>query len=199
MKRFAAFVLAAIMMLSFTACQSEMEKRNEVLPEEEFIRIASDMIQEHYDGILEKDYDKCFGSYAPFYLAAVEDEMEYYNYESKDEYIKESDTAIKEKFGDDVEISFTVSDVERLSLKRISNYKKLIKDIFELGTPHITDGIQIIANVTYSGSLDELSEQTAWTVFVINDKYYLYDSYYEDIAVDKKEQDKPSTNVVVIE
>ena len=71
MKRFAAFVLAAIMMLSFTACQSEMEKRNEVLPEEEFIRIASDMIQEHYDGILEKNYDKCFGSYAPFYLAAV--------------------------------------------------------------------------------------------------------------------------------
>lgn len=203
MKRFIILLSAFMTLISFSGCQTEMEKRNEALPQEQFLDIATEMIQEHYDGILETDYEKCFGSYAPFYQAAVEDELEYYNYSSKDEYIKGSDTAIKEKFGDDVTITFEVSDIERLSLKRISNYKKLIKDIFELGTPHITDGIQIIANVKYSGSLDEATESTAWTVFVINDKFYLYDEYYENMAVDKNsktdDEEAPSTHIVVVD
>ena len=186
-----------------TSCKSEIEKREEQLPENQILETVMPMIEEHYDGILEDDYEKCFGHYAPFYRAAVEDELKYYNYNSKDEYISGSREMITNKFGDDVEISIEVIDAERLALKRISDYKKLIKNIFQLGTPHITDGIQIVTNVTYSGFICEESEQTAWTAFLINDEWYLYDSYYEEVSAafesEQKNKDDSSPQTIVVQ
>lgn len=197
--------IACILCLALTACSSEIEKREEELPNDTIMETVLPMIQTHYDGILEEDYDKCFGVYAPFYQSAVNDEWYYYNYSSQDEYIKGSADSIKEKFGDDVTIEINVIDTQRLALKRISDYKKLIKNIFALGTPHITDGIEVITEITYSGNLDENTEQTAWYGFLINDEWYLYDAYYEDVSAQFKEEQKnnkntePQSTVIVIE
>lgn len=204
MKRLSLCIIAAALCIMCTSCKSEIEKREEQLPESEILETVMPMIEEHYDGILEENYDKCFGNYAPFYRAAVEDELKYYNYKSKEEYISGSRETLTSKFGDDVEISIEIIDSERLALKRISDYKKLIKDIFALGTPHITDGIQIVTNVTYSGFICEESEQTAWTAFLINDEWYLYDSYYEDVSAafeseQKNKDDNSAPHTVIVQ
>lgn len=192
--------------LSFTACTSEVEKREQQLSNDTIMETVLPMIETHYDGILEEDYDKCFGVYAQFYQSAVADEWYYYNYSSNEEYIKGSADSLKETFGDDVEISVDVTDTKRLTLKQISDYKKLIKEIFALGTPHITDALEVTADVTYKGSVSEDCQETVWEAFLINDKWFLYDSYYEDVHEQFKEEQKTNdnkdsgaeTNVVVV-
>ncbi len=188
----------------FTACQSELEKREEALPLDDVMSTAMELIETHYDGVLEEDAEKCFGVYAPFYQAAVSDELKYYNFSSLEEYIDGSSEKLKENFGDDVEISVEAVDFYRLELSKISDYKKLIKDIFEMGAPNITDGVEIITSVTYSGSLDEETEQTAWYAFLIDNKWYIYDSYYEDVSAAFESEQKEGTseigsNVVIVE
>lgn len=202
MKKLSLCIMAVAMCFMCSACTSEIEKREAALPESEIMETVLPMIQTHYDGIIEEDYDKCFGVYASFYQSAVADEWAYYNYRSNDEYIEGSADTLKEKFGDDVTITLDVVDTERLALKRISKYKKLIKDIFELGTPHITDGVEVIVSVTYSGFICEETEQTAWTAFLINDEWYLYDSYYEDVSnafeSDEKNDDNSSQAQTIV-
>lgn len=197
--------IASAVCLMFTACQSEIEKREQILPLSSVMDTVLPIIQTHYDGILEEDYDKCFGVYAPFYQAAVADEWYYYNFSSEEEYIKGSSEQIKQKFGDDVTVTIEVADSYRLPLDEISDYKKMIKDIFEEGSPNITDGVEIVANVKYSGFIYEETEQTVWHGFLINDKWYIYDSYYEDVSAafesEEKEGKEPEdgSNVIVIE
>ncbi len=200
-KKFLCLVFSLGLML--TACESEMEKREASLPLEEVKTTAVELIQTHYDGVIEEDAEKCFGVYAPFYQQAVEDELTYYNYKTLEEYIDGSSEKLKEQFGNDVSVSIDISEYSRLELSEISDYKKLIKDIFELGSPNITDAAEFVINVTYEGNLNSDTEQCTWYTFLINNKWYIYDSYYEDVSAafesEGKEDTKPGSDVIVIE
>ena len=55
MKRLSLCIIAAALCIMCTSCKSEIEKREEQLPESEILETVMPMIEEHYDGILEDD------------------------------------------------------------------------------------------------------------------------------------------------
>lgn len=181
MKKCIAILSAMILMTNFTACsgtigQSESDEFNQ-----EVADITISMLGEYYEGMRNANFDVAFKNYAPFYVENIELELEYYG-GTKDEYIKsDNSTYYDENYGEDAVISVDVKSTTLMTKSVTKKYNKLVTNLYK-GDETIDSVYTVVVDKIVSGSLKTDSTQETWTVFEIDDSYYLYDDYFERIS-----------------
>lgn len=170
-----------ILMTNFTACsgtigQSESDEFNQ-----EVADITISMLGEYYEGMRNANFDVAFKNYAPFYVENIELELEYYG-GTKDEYIKsDNSTYYDENYGEDAVISVDVKSTTLMTKSVTKKYNKLVTNLYK-GDETIDSVYTVVVDKIVSGSLKTDSTQETWTIFEIDDSYYLYDDYFERIS-----------------
>lgn len=181
MKKCIAILSAMILMTNFTACsgtigQSESDEFNQ-----EVADITISMLGEYYEGMRNANFDVAFKNYAPFYVENIELELEYYG-GTKDEYIKsDNSTYYDENYGEDAVISVDVKSTTLMTKSVTKKYNKLVTNLYK-GDETIDSVYTVVVDKIVSGSLKTDSTQETWTIFEIDDSYYLYDDYFERIS-----------------
>lgn len=181
MRKFIAILSAMILMVNFTACngsigQSESDEFNQEVADS-----TISMLNEYYEGMRNADFDLAFKNYAPFYIENIELELEYYG-GSKDEYISENNSMYYiENYGEDATITAEVVSTTLMTKSVTKKYNKLVTDFYM--SDEIIDSVYtVIVNKLVTGQLKSDSQQETWTVLEIDNSYYLYDDYFEQLA-----------------
>lgn len=177
MKKFLTIISMMALMISFTGCSDE--KSTEF--NQEVADATISMLGEYYEGMRNADFDLAFKNYAPFYVENIELELEYYG-GSKNEYIKsDNSTYYDENYGEDAVISVDVKSTTLMTKAVTKKYNKLVTNLYK-GDETIDSVYTVVVDKIVSGSLKTDSTQETWTVFEIDDSYYLYDDYFERIS-----------------
>lgn len=177
MKKFLTIISVMALMISFTGCSDE--KSTEF--NQEVADATISMLGEYYEGMRNADFDLAFKNYAPFYVENIELELEYYG-GSKNEYIKsDNSTYYDENYGEDAVISVDVKSTTLMTKSVTKKYNKLVTNLYQ-SDETIDSVYTVVVDKIVSGSLKTDSTQETWTVFEIDDSYYLYDDYFERIA-----------------
>ncbi len=182
MKKFLATVLALFTLSIPTGCsgtlgQSESEDYNQ-----EVADATESMLADYYEGLREADFDMTFKNYAQFYVDNVEMELEYYG-GTTDEYISaDNATYYNDNFGEDATITPEVTATTLMTKAVTKKYNKLLKTLYMDDTTTIQNVYTVYVNKIVSGSLKTETEEQMWTILEIDDQYYLYDDYFENMV-----------------
>lgn len=198
MKKFISIVSAMILITSFTACNSDTIGQSE---SDEFNQEVADvtvsMLGEYYDGMRNADFDLAFKNYPKFYVDNIELELEYYG-GTKDEYISENNiTYYTENYGEDATISVDVKSTTLMTKSVTKKYNKLVTNLY-MGDDTIQCVYNVVVDKIVSGSIKTDTTQETWTILEIDDNYYLYDDYFENIADALQTSAENQTTTIVV-
>lgn len=174
-------ILAVVLISTSTGCtgtigQSESEDFNQ-----EVADCTVSMLNDYYQGMREGDFDLTFKNYATFYVNNVELELEYYG-GSESEYISEDNaTYYTENYGEDTTIVPEVTATTLMTKAVTKKYNKLVTDLYQEDAT-IQNVYTVYVNKVITGEIKSETVEEVWTVLEIDDNYYLYDDYFEQMA-----------------
>lgn len=182
MKKFISMISALILISSFTACNGNTIGESESVEFNQEVADATvSMLDEYYQGMRDADFDLTFKNYPEFYVDNVELELEYYG-GTKDEYISTDNASYyNDNYGEDATISVDVKSTTLMTKAVTKKYNKLVTKLYK-GDETIQSVYTVVVDKVVSGSLKEDSLQETWTIFEIDNSYYLYDDYFERLA-----------------
>ncbi|MCD7800897.1 MAG: hypothetical protein LUG94_06780 [Ruminococcus sp.] len=181
MKKFISVISAMALMFCFTACdsligQSESDEFNQVVADS-----TISMLNDYYEGMRTADFDLAFKNYPEFYVNNIELELEYYG-GTEDEYISEDNaTYYTENYGEDATISAEVISTTLMTKAVTKKYNKLVTSLYN-EEAEIQCVYTVVVDKIVSGSIKTDTTQETWTILEIDDRYWLYDDYFEQLA-----------------
>jgi hypothetical protein len=177
MKKFMTMLLAMVLMVTLTACKEEQSDAFN----QEVADSTISMLNEYYEGMRNADFDLTFKNYPEFYVNNVKLELEYYG-GTEDEYLStDNATWYTENYGEDATISLEVVSTTLMTKAVTKKYNKLVVNLYQEKAT-IQNVYTVILNKTISGELATDTTQVDWTILQIDDQYWLYDTYFEDMA-----------------
>lgn len=170
-------LLAMVLMVTLTACKEEQSDAFN----QEVADSTISMLNEYYEGMRNADFDLTFKNYPEFYVNNVKLELEYYG-GTEDEYLStDNATWYTENYGEDATISLEVVSTTLMTKAVTKKYNKLVVNLYQEKAT-IQNVYTVILNKTISGELATDTTQVDWTILQIDDQYWLYDTYFEDMA-----------------
>jgi hypothetical protein len=164
-------------MFTLTACK---EEESDAFNQEVADSTVS-MLNEYYEGMRTADFDLTFKNYPEFYVNNVKLELEYYG-GTEDEYLStDNETWYTENYGEDATISLEVVSTTLMTKAVTKKYNKLVTNLYQEDAT-IQNVYTVVLNKTVSGELATDTTQVDWTILQIDDQYWLYDTYFEDIV-----------------
>lgn len=177
MRKFITVLSALALVASLTACTDE--KSDEY--NQEVADSTASMLEEYYQGMRTADFDMTFKNYPEFYVNNIQLELEYYE-GTEDEYLSaDNATWYDETYGEDATISVDVVSTTLMTDAVTKKYNDLVTN-FYMETATVQNVYTVVVDKTVSGSISTDTVQATWTVLEIDDRYWLYDTYFEDLA-----------------
>jgi hypothetical protein len=177
MRKFITVLSALALVASLTACTDE--KSDEY--NQEVADSTASMLEEYYQGMRTADFDMTFKNYPEFYVNNIQLELEYYE-GTEDEYLSaDNATWYDETYGEDATISVDVVSTTLMTDAVTKKYNDLVTN-FYMETATVQNVYTVVVDKTVSGSISTDTVQATWTVLEIDDCYWLYDTYFEDLA-----------------
>ncbi|MGN1412130.1 MAG: hypothetical protein ACI4WH_06470 [Oscillospiraceae bacterium] len=196
MKRTVSIILVTIMMVLFTSCKGTIGESESIEFNQEVASSTISMLDEYYQGMCESNFDLAFKNYPNFYVKNIELELEYYG-GTKDEYIsKDNKDWYISNYGEDFTITAEVTDTTLMTKAVTKKYNKLIKELYREDET-VENVYTVYVNKIVSGTLKSDVNSEIWTVLQIDNKYYLYDDYFEQMAYDPNQVTTDKTTVTV--
>ncbi len=178
MKKILSLTTTIVLLLGLTACNDvESSEYNQTVAD-----ATRSMLTDYYQGMRTADFDLTFSNFPQFYRDTIADELEYYG-GTEDEYISENNASwYEENYGEDATISIEVTNTELMKSSVTKKYNKLLASLYQVNGTTIDTVYTVDVDKTISGSTATDTIQEEWTILEIDSQYYLYDTYFEDIA-----------------
>jgi len=177
MKKITSLLAMVFCMVSLTSCNDvKSDEFNQTVADE-----TVSMLTDYYQGMRTADFDLTFSHYAEFYQRTIDEELDYYG-GSKDEYISaDNATWYTNNYGEDVTISLDVKSTSQMTNSVVKKYNDLVVSLY-YDDADITNVYNVSVDKTISGSLKTDTSTEQWTILEIDDKLWLYDTYFEDMV-----------------
>lgn len=152
----AVVVLIVVIILLSNAYKTPLNNYVDVMYKGKFDKIEKMAPKEYWDWF-EETYKKSADEYI--------DELK----ENKDDYMEE----LEEIYGDNIKVSYKITDKKELSKKKIENIAEVLSDKYDIKESSVKKGYNLEYEMTVKGSEDDTETEGEITVIKIGMTWYL--------------------------